>query len=71
MSNAMTTEIQASSRASIKCGDSFYTVEYTEKRAVKEGITDKELEAERNALWDTVKTECDNQVIDIVKTYKK
>lgn len=71
MNNAMTTEIQASSRASVKCGDSFYTVEYTEKRVVKDGITDKELEEEREALWNTVNTECDNQVVDIIKTYKK
>ena len=71
MSKTKTIEIQASSRASVKCGDSFYTVEYTEKRAVADDCTDKELELERQALWDTVNSECDNQVVDILKTYKK
>ncbi len=70
MSKAKTTEIQASSRASVKCGDSFYTVEYMEKRSIAEDCTKEELELERQALWDTVNSECDNQVVDILKTYK-
>lgn len=67
---AVTRTITASSRASIKVGDSFYTVEYQEERVIPDGVA-VDIEAERKALWDTVNTECDNQVADILTTYKK
>lgn len=63
-----TTSIKASSRASVKINDSYYTVEYTEERSIDE--TDN-LEEERASLWDTVNNECDNQVAEIVKLFKK
>lgn len=65
---AQITTIRASSRASVKIGDNFYTVEYMEERVVpdEEGI---DIEKEREALWDTVNTECDNQVLEIKKVF--
>lgn len=60
--------IKASSRASVKVGDSYYTVEYCEERSLDES-DDKELA--RTALWNTVNTECDNQIEDILKTFGK
>ena len=63
-----TTLIKASSRMSIKVGDSYYTVEYTEERSVMEGAN---LHVERAALWDTVNDECDNQIEEILKSVRK
>lgn len=65
-----TTLISASSRASVKVGDSYYTVEFKEDRSVAGEFTEADLQLEREALWNTVNTECDNQIADIVATYK-
>lgn len=63
-----TTSIRATSRASIKVGDSFYTVEYCEERSID---PDDNLEEERSALWDTCNTEVDAQIEDILKSFSK
>lgn len=63
-----TTTIKASSRASVKVGDSYYTVEWTEERSVDP--TD-DLEEERANLWDTANNEVDNQIKDILMAFKK
>lgn len=62
--------IKATSRASVKVGESYYTVEYSEERIIPdiEGVNIKE---ERQFLWDDVNAECDNQIEDILKTFKK
>lgn len=67
---AITTTIKATSRASVKVGDSFYTVEYCEERSIPAEI-DVDLDEERRLLWDTCNTEVDNQIADILKTFKK
>lgn len=63
---AVVTEISATSRVAIKVRDNFYTVEYTEKRAVpdEEGI---DIEAERIALFDAVNGIVDAQAEDIIR----
>ena len=63
-----TTTIKASSRASVKVGDSYYTVEWTEERSIED--TDN-IEEERAFLWETCNTEVDNQIEDILKTFRK
>lgn len=62
------TSIKASSRASVKVGDSYYTVEYCEEHSLDENddITD-----EREKLWNTCNTEVDNQIEDILNTFSK
>ncbi len=69
-SKAITTQIRATSRASVKVRDNFYTVEYSEERTIPdvEGVN---LEEERKALWDCVNNECDNQIEDIIKSFAK
>ena len=67
-SHAVTTSIRFTSRASVKVGESFYTIECCEERAVLEGA---DLAKEREILWDVVNSECDKQIADILKTYKK
>lgn len=67
---AITTAIKFTSRASVKVGDSFYTVEACEERLIP-AVDGVDIEQERKLLWDTVNKECDLQVEDILKLYKK
>lgn len=66
VSKASVTEISATSRIAIKVRDNFYTVEYTEKRAIPdvEGI---DMDAERLALFDAVNGVVDAQAEDIIR----
>jgi hypothetical protein len=68
-SKAIVTEITATSRVAIKVRDNFYTVEYSEKRAIPdvEGI---DVEAERLALFDAVNGIVDAQADDILRTFQ-
>lgn len=61
--------IKATSRTSIKKGNTFYTLEYCEERVIPE-TSDVDIEKERKALWDTVNTEVDNQIADIDALYE-
>ena len=65
---AEVTSIKATSRASVKVGDSFYTLEYCEERMIP---INADIEKERALLWDIVNTECDNQIQDVLKIFKK
>ena len=67
MSKAVTTSIKATSRVAIKVRDNYYTVEFSEERAVPE---DADLEEERAALWDAVNGSVDEQCTQILKTFK-
>lgn len=68
-SKAIVTSITATSRASVKIKDSFYTVEYSEERLLPD-IEDIDIEEERSLLWDTVNAECDAQINDIYEAFK-
>ena len=63
-----TTTIKATSRISTKIGDTFYTFEYCEERAVEDGDN---LEDARADLWETCHGEVDTQVEDVVKLLKR
>ncbi len=63
---AVVTEISATSRVAIKVRDNFYTVEYTEKRAIPD-VEDVDMDAERLALFDAVNGVVDAQAEDIIK----
>ena len=67
---AITTQIKATSRASIKVKESFYTVEYSEDRTIPD-IEGVNIEEERKILWDDVNNEVDNQIEDIIKSFAK
>lgn len=60
-SKAITTSIRVTSRASVKIKESFYTVEYTEERAIPD-MPDIDLDAERKLLWDACNAEVDGQI---------
>ena len=63
---AKTTTIKASSRASVKVGDNFYTIEWTEERTIQ---PKDNIEEERTLLWDDVNREVDEQIEDILEAY--
>lgn len=65
-----TTTIRATSRASVKVRDNFYTVEWCEERTLPD-TDDVNIEQERQALWDTCNEEVDRQIEEIVQTFKK
>lgn len=67
---AKTTIIKATSRASIKVGDSFYTVEYGEERNVEVEDSHGLLEEERADLWETCNGEVDRQIEEIMQMFK-
>ena len=62
--------IKATSRASVKVGESYYTVEYSEKRIIPD-IDGVEIQKKKQFLWEDVNAECDGQIEDILKTFKK
>lgn len=70
---AITTTIKATSRASVKVKDSFYTVEYCEEQMIPEPVREDEafINAARKDLWDIVNNECDKQIQDILDTFNK
>ena len=68
-SKAIITKISATSRASIKIDDRYFTVEYSEERAIP-NLEDTDIDKERKVLWDTVNNECDSQVEEIYNTFK-
>ena len=57
-SKAITTQIKATSRVSVKIRENFYTLEYTEERTIPQ-VEGVDLEKERELLWDKVNSEVD------------
>jgi hypothetical protein len=62
------TSIRATSRASVKVHDSFYTVEYCEERSID---PEDDVTEEREKLWNTCNGEVDAQIEDILKSFSK
>lgn len=67
-SKAKVNVIRATSRASVKIRDNYFTVEYSEERVIPDDNT-VDIEKERALLWDTVNAECDNQILDIKDSF--
>ena len=65
---ARISKIQATSRMSLKVKDNYFTVEYTEER-VSPDIEGVDMEQEKQALWDAVNNEVDNQAEVIYNTF--
>lgn len=66
---AITTTIRATSRASVKIRDNFYTLEYCEERTIPD-TEDVDLETEKRFLWDDVNSEVDRQIEDTYNAVK-
>ena len=70
ISKAKISTIRATSRASCKIRDNYYTVEYTEERTLPQDI-DVDIAKERELLWNDVNYEVDMQIEDIIKSFAK
>lgn len=68
-SKAIISTIKATSRASVKIGDSYYTLEYCEERVIPD-VDDVDIATERQILWDTVNAEVDKQIADTIQAVK-
>ena len=62
------TTIRATSRASVKINDSFYTVEWCEEHSLD---PEDNVEEERKNLWQICNDEVDGQIEDILKSFSK
>lgn len=60
--------IKFSSRASVKIGDKYYTIEYGEERQI-DNFNEIDIDKERQLLIDTCNNQVDKQVEEIVKTF--
>ena len=69
-SKALTTSIRYTSRASVKVGEHFYTIEACEERMIPD-IDGIDIEMERKLLWDEVNRQVDEQVDAIYEEFKK
>lgn len=70
VSKAKTKTITATSRASVKVGDSFYTLEFTEERTIPQ-TSSVNITLEKDILWDEVNSQVDKQIEDVLRTFKK
>lgn len=69
-SKARISKISATSRASVKIRDSYFTLEYTEERVIPE-VEGVDIEAERTLLWQTVNDQVDIQVNETIAAVKR
>lgn len=70
IAKAIPTKITASSRASIKIRDQYYTFEYSEERSI-ENFDEVDLDEERRILWKECNEQVDSQIDEIVNTYQQ
>lgn len=68
-SKAIVTGIKATSRVAIKIRDNYYTVEYSEERAIPD-VEGVDIEAEQSILFDSVNAVVDAQAEDIIRTFQ-
>jgi len=68
---AKPSSIRCTSRVSVKIKDNFYTFEFMEERVIPADAVNVNMEAEREALWNTCHGEVDKQVEEIVQMQKQ
>ena len=62
---AKTTSVKATSRASVKIKDCYYTFEFEEELDTK-NIKESNLQQEKDMLWERVHSEVDKQIRQVV-----
>lgn len=70
MAEFKTASIRATSRSSIKIGESYFTFESTIEKICPDNYTENEYNEAKAALWDEVNGEVDNQVIELQEYLK-
>ena len=68
-SKAIITTIRANSKVTLKLRDNFFSVEYSEERAIPD-VEGVDMEAERRCLFEDVNAIVDEQAEEIRKTFK-
>ena len=66
---AVTTSITANSKCTIKIKDNYYSIEFSEERTLPE-VEDINVEKERLLLFDDVNRIVDDQINEILNTFK-
>lgn len=69
-SKAKITMISGASKATVQINNNYYSFNYSEERQLPDDVS-VNIEQERELLWDTLNSEVDKQVEQIVKCYKK
>lgn len=69
VSKAITTTIKANSKCTVKLKDNYYSIEFTEERSIPE-VEGVNLEAERQLLFDDVNAVVDEQINQILDTFR-
>lgn len=70
-SKAKVVTISGTSKATVQVNNNYYSFSYSEERQLPENDKDVCIERERELLWDTLNSEVDRQVEQIVQLYKK
>ena len=69
-SKAIITTIKADSKCTVKVKDNYYSIEFTEERSIPES-PEVDINLERQLLWDDVNAVVDDQINQILDTFKK
>lgn len=67
---AKTIKISGTSKATVQIKNNYYSFSYSEERELPEDGTRTNIEKERELLWDTLNSEVDKQIEQIMELYK-
>lgn len=67
---AKTIKISGTSKATVQIKNNYYSFSYSEERELPEDDTRTNIEKERELLWDTLNSEVDKQIEQIMELYK-
>lgn len=63
-------KILGTSKATVQIKNNYYSFSYSEERELPEDQSRVDIEKERELLWETLNSEVDNQINEIMKLYK-
>ena len=67
---AKTVKISGTSKATVQIKNNYYSFAFSEERELPEDDSRVSIEKERELLWETLNTEVDKQIEEIMKLYK-
>lgn len=67
---AKTIKISGTSKATVQIKNNYYSFSYSEERELPEDDTRTNIEKERELLWETLNSEVDKQIEQIMELYK-
>ena len=63
-------KISGTSKATVQIKNNYYSFSYSEERELPEDQSRVDIEKERELLWETLNSEVDNQINEIMELYK-